>query len=120
MKKIQLKDFNMNGYINFVFGDIDNQDISEKDYDEFLEKERKRIRQVKDLLNKLLNKNNIYVDLPFSELKAEEQYKLIEFILGHGKREIVSNMGKTDIDRDYYSFILSDEEEERFTKKNYG
>lgn len=74
--------------------------------------------RVKPLVRKLTDKNSIYKDLPFNYLGMEEQITLLHYILEKStERQIVANMGKTDVDRSYYDFILKDEDKGRFAKE---
>lgn len=74
--------------------------------------------RVKPLIRKLTDKGSVYKDLPFVYLGIEEQINLLHYILEKStERQIVANMGKTDVDRDYYDFILKDEDKDKFTKR---
>jgi len=74
--------------------------------------------RVKPLIKKLTNKSDVYKDLPFEILSIEEQVKLIHFLLEKTpERQIVANVRKTDVDRDYSRFILTDDEKERFSNE---
>lgn len=67
-------------------------------------------KRVKSLISKLMDKTSIYKDLPFEILSIDEQAKLIHYILEKSpERQIIANMKKIDVDRDYYNFILQDE-----------
>ncbi len=74
--------------------------------------------RVKPLIGKLTDKESIYKDLPFDYLGMEEQINLLHYILEKStERQIIANMGKTDVDRDYYDFILKDEDKDWFTQE---
>ncbi|WP_346914303.1 hypothetical protein [Clostridium sp.] len=74
--------------------------------------------RVKPLIRKLTDKLSIYKDLPFDSLAIAEQINLLYYILEKSsERQLVANMGKTDVDRDYYNFILQDEDKDWFTKE---
>lgn len=67
-------------------------------------------KRVKSLISKLIDKTSIYKDLPFEILSIKEQGKLLHYILEKSpERQIIANMKKIDVDRDYYNFILQDE-----------
>lgn len=77
--------------------------------------------RLKPLINKLTSKDGIYKDLPFSLLSIEEQVALLYYILEKApERQIVSNMGKTDVDRNYYNFVITDEERTNFILGTLG
>ena len=74
--------------------------------------------RVKPLIRKLTDKGSVYKDLPFDCMGMEEQINLLHYILEKStERQIVANMGKTDVDRDYYDFILKDEDKDWFTQE---
>ena len=72
--------------------------------------------KVKQLINKIL-KDKTYKDFPFDLMPIEEQSKLLYHLLEQSsEREIVSNMGKTDVNRDFSDFILHNQESELIYK----
>ncbi|MEO2680420.1 hypothetical protein [Clostridium butyricum] len=89
-------------------------------YDQFDTADEKKAQEnrVKPLIKKLIDKTDIYKDLPFDLLSIEEQCKILNHILEKSpERQIVANMKKTDVDRDYYNFILHDEKAEKFMQQ---
>lgn len=67
--------------------------------------------KVKSLIEKLLDKNTVYKELAFEALTEKEQCKLLYHILEKvEEREIISNIGKNDINRDYDMFIMAEAE----------
>lgn len=73
---------------------------------EGIESEKKRIKQ---LLHKITNQNvySVYQFLPLDRLNDEEKIKILYHILNEMKdRETVSNMDKSDVNRDYSQFIM--------------
>lgn len=77
-------------------------------------REEKRVRAA---VNKIMDKNSIYKDLPFELLSVEERCKLINHLLEKADREIIANMSKEDVNRNYYGFVLPDEQSD-FIYKN--
>lgn len=74
---------------------------------ETLNNERKKLN---GLLRKLKS-HSVYQALPFDRLNKEEMCKLLYHLLYQiSEREIIANMQKSDINRDYSQFIMSSTE----------
>lgn len=68
------------------------------------------------LIKKLTDKNSVYKDFPYDLLLMEEKAELLNFLLNISpERQIVSNIGKDDVDRKYDNFLINDEIAERYT-----
>ncbi|WP_409344820.1 hypothetical protein [Paenibacillus sp. MBLB4367] len=75
---------------------------------ETLNNERKKLN---GLLRKLKS-HAVYQALPFDRLNEEEKCKLLYHLLYHtSEREIIANMQKSDINRDYTQFIMPSTED---------
>lgn len=62
--------------------------------------------RLKYLLGRLNDPDGVYQNFPLTALDTEEQAKVLYYLLnGANERQIISNMGKNDVDRDYFNFI---------------
>lgn len=67
------------------------------------ESEEKRVR---NLVKKIKQSDSIFSVFPFDYMEQEEQLILLNFILTSlPERQIMANMKKTDVDRDYMNFV---------------
>lgn len=63
------------------------------------------------LINNLTDSKSVYKNFPFKLLPISEQAKLIHFFLNlSAERQIISNVAKIDVDRNYNNFIISYED----------
>lgn len=67
------------------------------------ESEEKRVRS---LVKKLCEKDTIFSDFPFDYMAEEEQLVLLHYLMTNlPERQIMANMKKVDVDRNYMNFV---------------
>ncbi len=94
MDKISIVKYYIDKYKPEVKKDVNYRNLEEK--------------RVRSAVKKLMNKDSIYKYLPFELLSVEEKCKLVNHLLEKADREIIANMGKEDVNRNYDGFILPD------------
>lgn len=73
--------------------------------------------RLKPLILKLTNKESVFKDFPYELLEMEEKAELLNFLLNiTSERQIVSNIGKDDVDRIFDNFLMNDDITERYTQ----
>ena len=74
-------------------------------------------KKVYNLLEKLNDPESVFKELPFYCLNLNEQVKLLHFILEEtDERQIISNLGKADVDKDYCNIEIDDGDAAEFSK----
>ncbi|EOO12791.1 hypothetical protein [Bacillus cereus] len=62
--------------------------------------------RLKHLIKNLNDKGSVFRDFPYEMLAMEEKAKLLNFLLNTTKeRQVVSNIGKNDVDRSFDNFL---------------
>ncbi len=78
------------------------------------ENEEKRVRE---LLRKIHEKDSVFCDFPFDYLNSNEQLIILHYIMTSlPERQIMANMKKIDVDRNYLNFIYEDENNRKETE----
>jgi hypothetical protein len=78
-------------------------------------------KKVNNLLEKFADPESVFNGLPIYCVNLEEQAKLLHFILEESdERQIVSNLGKVDADKDYYNIVIDDEDSAEFAITSLG
>lgn len=63
--------------------------------------------KLKLLIKKLNDNSGVFKDFPYEQLKMEEKAKLLNYLLNiTPERQIVSNIGKDDVDRNFENFLI--------------
>lgn len=97
----------MEKYLKTYFPAINEEDA--------VKNEQKKVR---NLLKKFDDPESVFKGLPFYCLNLKEQVKLLHFILEEtDERQIISNLGKIDADKDYCNIDIDDEDTEEFTRR---
>ena len=74
--------------------------------------------RLKHLIMKLTNKESVFKDFPYELLEMKEKAELLNYLLNISpERQIVSNIGKNDLDRNFDNFLITDDITERFTNE---
>jgi len=77
-------------------------------------------KKVYNLLEKLNDPETVFKGLPFYCLNSKEQVKLLHFILEEtDERQIISNLGKVDADKDYCDIEIDDEDTADFARTSF-
>ncbi|MCK1997487.1 hypothetical protein MPH47_09685 [Psychrobacillus psychrodurans] len=72
--------------------------------------------RLKPLIKKLTNKESVFKDFPYELLEMKEKAELLNFLLNISQeRQIVSNIGKDNVDRKFDNFLINDDITERLT-----
>ncbi|WP_342440933.1 hypothetical protein MHB65_15310 [Lysinibacillus sp. FSL K6-0075] len=74
--------------------------------------------RLKPLIKKLTDKQSVFKDFPYELLDTKQKAELLNFWLNISpERQIISNIGKDDVDREFDNFLFNDNVTERFTKE---
>jgi len=83
----------------------------------YLKKEQEN--RLKPLIEKLTNMDSFFKDFPFELLEMREKAELLNFLLNNAtvERQIVSNICKSNVDRNFGDFRIPDEIAKKFTNE---
>lgn len=96
----------MEKYLETYFPDINDEDAK-----------KNQKKKINNLLIKLNDSESVFKELPFNCLNLNEQVRLLHFILEETEeRQIISNLGKVDADKDYGNIEIDDEEAKEFAR----
>lgn len=72
--------------------------------------------RLKPLIKKLTNKESVFKDFPYELLEMEEKAELLNYLLNVSpERQIVSNIAKDNVDREFDNFLFNDDISKRLT-----